>query len=128
MADVKERLTLLHQFSLVLQRHAGSLGPDELARAATAFEEQTRLALEGLESAPRTMATGNHHVLSHREIEVLTLVAYGLPDKQIAGRLGISTFTVNKHVSAILEKMQASSRTEAGVRAIVDGFVQPKAG
>jgi hypothetical protein len=34
---------------------------------------------------------------------------------------------VNKHVGAILVKMQAGSRTEASVRAIMEGFVHPQA-
>lgn len=127
MADARERLNLLHQFSLVLREHAEALRPDDLAEAAEAIEEQTRLALVELEPRARKDAGDPAHALSRREIEVLTLVADGLPDKQIGARLGISTFTVNKHVSAILVKMQASSRTEAGVRAIVEGFVRPKA-
>jgi len=56
--------------------------------------------------------------LTHREVAVLNLIAAGQADKQIAESLGISTYTVNKHVGNILGKMGAASRTEAGVRAI----------
>ncbi len=56
-------------------------------------------------------------------MEVLRYVAAGLADKQIASRLEISTYTVNKHVGAILMKMNASSRTHAGVRAVQEGLL-----
>ena len=51
--------------------------------------------------------------LTAREREVLQLVALGLPNKTIAGRLGISEHTVKFHVAAILAKLGAGSRTEA---------------
>jgi DNA-binding NarL/FixJ family response regulator len=101
----------------------------ELELTASAIERQAELALAEIdEGGPLNNAAGEQrHFLSAREIEVLNLVSNGLPDKQIAKQLGISTFTVNKHVGAILVKMQASSRTEASVRAIMEGFVRPKA-
>ena len=65
----------------------------------------------------------NPYQLTARELAILTKVAEGQPDKQIAERLGISTYTVNKHVGNILSKMDASSRTEAGVRALREGLL-----
>jgi PAS domain S-box-containing protein len=61
--------------------------------------------------------------LTYRELAILHLVAEGASDRQIADSLGISTYTVNKHVGNILGKMNASSRTEAGVRAIRERLV-----
>jgi PAS domain S-box-containing protein len=61
--------------------------------------------------------------LTYRELAVLHLVAEGAADKQIAESLGISIYTVNKHVGNILSKMGAASRTEAGVRAIREGLL-----
>ena len=55
--------------------------------------------------------------LTPRESEVLQLLAEGLPNKQIALRLGISEHTVKFHVDAILGKLGAHSRTEAVTRA-----------
>ena len=49
--------------------------------------------------------------------------------RTIASKLpstGISIFTVNKHVGNILGKMNAASRTEAGVRAIKESLLQRK--
>ena len=51
--------------------------------------------------------------LTPRELEVLQLVALGLPNKAIAARLAISEHTVKFHVAAILGKLGAGSRTEA---------------
>jgi len=51
--------------------------------------------------------------LSPREQEVLQLVAAGLPNKAIARELGISDHTVKFHVSSLLTKLEAGSRTEA---------------
>lgn len=51
--------------------------------------------------------------LSPREHEVLALVAAGHPNKAIARTLGISEHTVKFHVSALLGKLGATSRTEA---------------
>lgn len=51
--------------------------------------------------------------LTKREIEVLQLLAEGLPNKSIADRLGISDQTVKFHVASIFSKLGASNRTEA---------------
>lgn len=52
-------------------------------------------------------------VLSPREQEVLTQVANGLPNKAIARVLGITDHTVKFHISSVLNKLEASSRSEA---------------
>ena len=51
--------------------------------------------------------------LTPRELEVLRLLAEGLPNKSIGQRLGISEHTVKFHVNSILGKLGAQSRTEA---------------
>ena len=58
--------------------------------------------------------------LSPRELAVLREITRGLSDAEIAESLGITSFTVNKHVGAILAKMNVRSRTGAAVRAIRD--------
>ena len=55
--------------------------------------------------------------LTSREHDVLKLLGEGWTDKEIAIGLGVSKFTINKHVRAILTKVGAASRTEAAVRA-----------
>ena len=61
--------------------------------------------------------------LTPRELDVLELVAGGLTNKAIAGRLGISEHTVKFHLNAILGKLGAQSRTEAVVRATRLGLI-----
>jgi DNA-binding NarL/FixJ family response regulator len=62
-------------------------------------------------------------VLTHREIEVLQLVARGMRNKEIAGELKISDETVQGHVKNILAKLSVHDRTEAVAVAIRRGIV-----
>lgn len=61
--------------------------------------------------------------LTDREQQVLRMMADGLGNKEIASRLGISTHTVKFHISSILGKLGASSRTEAVSIGIRNGQV-----
>ena len=61
--------------------------------------------------------------LTHREIEVLELLAEGLPNKAIADRLGISDQTVKFHVASIMGKLGASNRVETVRRAVRRGLL-----
>jgi len=61
--------------------------------------------------------------LTPRELEVLQLLAEGLPNKAIAHRLDISEHTVKFHVNAVMGKLGAQSRTEAVVRATRQGLI-----
>jgi NarL family two-component system response regulator LiaR len=61
--------------------------------------------------------------LSEREMEVLVLVAKGMTNKLIANQLNISARTVQGHLAHIFNKLQASSRTEAVMRAVSLGWI-----
>ena len=61
--------------------------------------------------------------LTPREIEVLELLAEGLPNKRIAARLHISDQTVKFHVASICGKLAAANRTDAVRRAIRRGLI-----
>lgn len=61
--------------------------------------------------------------LTAREIDVLELLAEGLPNKAIAARLHISDQTVKFHVSSICGKLPAANRTEAVRHAIRRGII-----
>jgi DNA-binding NarL/FixJ family response regulator len=61
--------------------------------------------------------------LTPREIEVLQLLAEGLPNKAIADRLHISDQTVKFHVSSISGKLGAANRTDAVRRAVRRGLI-----
>ena len=61
--------------------------------------------------------------LTAREVEVLTLVAHGRSNKEIANSLGIAEKTARIHVSNILGKIGVSDRTQAAIAAIQRGLV-----
>ncbi len=87
-------------------------------------ELERRAARAELEGAvERQIGIKNPYEFTFREFAVLHLLARGVADKQIANELGVVPSTVHKHVSSILAKMRAGSRTEAGVRAVREGLV-----
>jgi len=61
--------------------------------------------------------------LTDREEEILKLLAAGLPNKEIAQKLGLSEGTVKNHISAILAKLHANDRTQAVLTALKRGLV-----
>jgi len=63
--------------------------------------------------------------LTDRELEVLTLAGRGYTNKAIGAHLGISDRTVQGHLARIFNKLQASSRTEAVMRAVSLGWLPP---
>jgi DNA-binding NarL/FixJ family response regulator len=65
--------------------------------------------------------------LTAREREILTLVAQGHSNRDIAERLVISERTARTHVSNVLSKLHLSSRTQAALLAIREGLIPPPA-
>jgi DNA-binding NarL/FixJ family response regulator len=63
--------------------------------------------------------------LTAREREILTLVAQGHSNREIAARLVISERTARTHVSNVLAKLQLASRTQAALLAIREGLIAP---
>jgi DNA-binding NarL/FixJ family response regulator len=62
--------------------------------------------------------------LTVREVDVLRLVARGLTNDDIAGRLGVSPVTVKTHVNRILAKLGAETRAQVVVQAYECGLVR----
>lgn len=60
--------------------------------------------------------------LTHRELDVLKLVAGGLSNRDIAEQLVVSETTVRTHVSSILSKLHLASRTQAALYALREGY------
>lgn len=79
---------------------------DMLAAVATAIrlDQDRRAAGDEVD-----LLQARHDSLSAREKEVMALVAAGLMNKQVAGRLGISEVTVKIHRGQAMRKMQAAS-------------------
>jgi len=87
-------------------------------------EEQLQVAREELESKiERQLLRRNPYGLTFRELTVLHLVAAGKSDREIGIDLGISPLTARKHISNILAKMGAASRTEAVARGLREGLL-----
>jgi DNA-binding NarL/FixJ family response regulator len=83
---------------------AGSPGP---ARAASSS------AAPGARPAPATQPPGPPDGLTHREIEILSLIAQGLTNPEIAGRLFLSNHTVKTHINRIFAKTGSRDRVAA---------------
>ena len=62
-------------------------------------------------------------VLTQREMDILKLVTRGLSNAEIGNELFLSVRTVQGHLGSIFSKLGVSSRTEAVVRALKDGWV-----
>jgi DNA-binding NarL/FixJ family response regulator len=64
-------------------------------------------------SSSKRPRTGANPSLSAREREILNLLAHGLSNKEIGGRLDLSPFTVKNHLARIYPKLRVRSRTGA---------------
>jgi len=96
-------------------RALGGVSGVRLARAGEAAD----VAL-----VPATPVDSNPEVLlTPRELEVLTLLAEGASNKVIARRLGISVHTAKFHVGQVLDKLDATGRTDAVAHAARQGVI-----
>ena len=79
------------------------------------FPSTTALPARPVEASP----------LTARERQVLSLLAAGLTDREVAAQLVISPKTVEKHVGAVLRKTRTPSRTAAVAHALDRGWLPP---
>ncbi|MFE0206874.1 response regulator [Streptomyces sp. NPDC058985] len=101
-----------------------------LAEGGTVLSsEVTRTVVDGfLNAGPRQDAARRLQRLTDRERAVLAAAAEGLTNADIATRMHLSTGTVKDHVSAILAKLEVSSRVQAALLAERAGFLRPARG
>jgi ATP/maltotriose-dependent transcriptional regulator MalT len=108
---------------LALSRVLAALGREEAAvaeaeRAGAAFAK-----LGAVRDVSRAGESGRLGVLTPREREVLTLVAQGLSDAEIADRLVVSPHTVHRHVANVRTKLRLPSRAAAVAYAAREGLL-----
>jgi NarL family two-component system response regulator LiaR len=98
---------------------------EELHRAIRgAAEGRVQLAPEAAARLMREVsAPANPEALTERETEILTLVARGKSNRQIASELFVEEKTVKSHISNILRKLGVPSRTQAALHAVRTGLV-----
>ena len=97
---------------------------EELTRAIrAAAKDEIYLSPEAAKYVARRVRSNTDQtpapaVLTHREIDVLCLLARGLNNTDIGSELNISIKTVKTHVSSILQKLQLENRTQAALYAL----------
>jgi two-component system, NarL family, response regulator YdfI len=103
---------------------------DVLSAIFTAYDGLTLLSRPMAESLAAVYSDQSPEVedelseeMTSRETDVLRMLAEGLVNKEIATRLGISEHTVKFHISSILDKLGASTRTEAVTLGIRRGLI-----
>lgn len=80
---------------------------------ASARRQISELGIRGIPRGPRPSTRSHPARLTHRELEVLNLMANGSGNQEIASRLFLSPKTIDHHVSSILGKLGVHSRMEA---------------
>ena len=113
-ASTAEVIATLHNVS------NGQLAVEpQLLREALATREEPTPAGE------TARQRAEQYALTPREHDVLLLVAEGLTNKEIGGKLSITEDTVKKHVQNIIWKLRAADRTQAAIMALKLGLLEP---
>jgi DNA-binding NarL/FixJ family response regulator len=130
-ASLNGSIRIVGEFPSLTQAEAAGLEADGILLSPRVRPDDTRVRLK-----PDTTYVGRAFTareslhdadfdepLTPREIQVLELLAEGLPNKAIAERLGISDQTAKFHVASISGKLGAANRTDAIRRAVRRGLI-----
>ncbi|MEY9904891.1 DNA-binding NarL/FixJ family response regulator [Catenulispora sp. MAP12-49] len=101
------------------------LAPTATRRLIQAFARQSQAAVADSGMADSAVAPAQARLrglLTARELEVLTLIAAGLTNTEIAERLSVSTGTVKTHISHLLAKLGARDRVQLVIQAFRAGL------
>src|SRR6266853_3025601 len=112
-AQLNGSIDVAGEFATIAAARASDAAADAILVAPV---RQARLDARRDDAAPEEPLTA-------REIQVLELLAEGLPNKAIARRLGISDQTVKFHVASLSGKLGAANRTDAVRRAARRGLI-----
>jgi len=132
-ADVTESATGIAWFAWERSRYDWS-HTGAIRQTVTDLRDEVRAGRQDAHSVDALLTAAGHRVgrrrewpagLTTREVEVLRLVARGLSNRQIAGRLVISHKTVDNHVEHIYMKIGVSNRARTSLFAIRQGLVAP---
>lgn len=88
-------------------------GIEAVAAGLIVLHPSTPAAVARVTGVRRAPDKARADPLTRRELEILTMIAEGMGNRAIARSLGISIHTVKFHIAAILDKLNARSRTEA---------------
>jgi DNA-binding NarL/FixJ family response regulator len=95
-----------------------------VADAARVARALRALGERHIPRGPRATTRANPANLTARELDVLALLMEGATNREIADRLFLSVKTAGHHVSAILSKLEVSTRREAAARANELGMLE----
>ena len=118
--------TVAAEFDTLAAARAARLDADAIVVANHAVNQKSAIRPPTGSGRPELVEGRDPHFeesLTPREVEVLELLAEGLPNKAIAARLGISDQTVKFHVAAISGKLGAANRTDAVRLAVRRGLI-----
>jgi DNA-binding NarL/FixJ family response regulator len=124
MADLAQRAMQMDNGSAVEEESTSSPTIDELLGRVM----ELKITRKVLDEVIRIQPADNRPVdpFTPREVEVLTLIAKGFSNKEIARHLNIALSTAKFHVSSILSKLHLSDRTRAALWAVDQGLVPPE--
>ena len=119
LLDIERQIDILGEASSL----AATLRGMTIAEAIDTLRRMAAQPAPAVLKAVPPPAVRAFSTLSDRELEVVRLVAEGLSNKEISGRLKLSDKTVKNHISHVLAKMNLTARTQVAVHAIRAGIV-----